>query len=134
MKNIILLFLFLVPVFLFAQYPTTGNKQRLGWQTTGDGLIWRGVAGDTVYKPNNRNYPYFQLDTVNAVLYRFIQTKQQWQPVTGGTDIDSLIYATRYWVSTNFFPLEGGTLTGTGGGALSASLRKLPHLARLPAG
>ena len=115
MKNIVLLFLFLIPVFLFAQYPTTGNKQRLGWQTTGDGLIWRGVAADTVNKPNNRNYPYFQLDTVNAVLYRFIQTKQQWQPVTGGTDIDSLIYATRYWVSTNFFPLEGGTLTGTGG-------------------
>jgi hypothetical protein len=116
MKNSILLFLFLIPAFLFAQYPTTGNKSRLGWQTTGDGLIWRGVAGDTVNKPNNRNYPYFQLDTVNAVLYRYIQTRGQWQAVGGGSiDIDSLVYATRFWVNSNFFPLQGGLLTGTGG-------------------
>jgi len=116
MKNIILLFLFLVPAFLFAQYPTTGNKSRLGWQTTGDGLIWRGVAGDTVNKPNNRNFPYFQLDTVNAVLYRYIATQGNWQAVGGGAvDIDSLIYATRFWVNSNFFPLQGGLLTGTGG-------------------
>lgn len=116
MKNSIILFLFLIPAFLFAQYPTTGNKSRLGWQTTGDGLIWRGVAGDTVNKPNNRNYPYFQLDTVNAVLYRYIATQGNWQAVGGGAvDIDSLIYATRFWVNSNFFPLQGGTLTGTGG-------------------
>jgi len=116
MKDSILIFLFLIPTFLFAQYPTTGNKSRLGWQTTGDGLIWRGVSGDTVNKPNNRNYPYFQLDTVNAVLYRYIQTRGQWQAVGGGSiDIDSLIYATRFWVNSNFFPLQGGTLTGTAG-------------------
>ena len=95
MKNSILLFLFLIPAFLFAQYPTTGNKSRLGWQTTGDGLIWRGVAGDTVNKPNNRNYPYFQLDTVNAVLYRYIATQGNWQAVGGGSiDIDSTLFAT----------------------------------------
>ena len=116
MKNSIILFLFLIPAFLFAQYPTTGNKSRLGWQTTGDGLIWRGVAGDTVNKPNNRNYPYFQLDTVNAVLYRYIATQGNWQAVGGGSiDIDSLVYATRFWVNSNFFPLQGGLLTGTGG-------------------
>ncbi len=115
MKNTLLLFLFLIPIFLFAQYPTGSNKSRLGWQTTGDGLIWRGVAGDTVNKPNSRNYPYFQLDTVNAVLYRYIQTRGKWQPVSENIDIDSLIYATRFWVNSNFFPLQGGTLTGTGG-------------------
>ena len=42
-----ILFLFL-SVSLFAQYPATGNKQRLGYQTTGDGLVWRGRASDTV--------------------------------------------------------------------------------------
>jgi len=116
MKDSIILFLFLIPTFLFAQYPTTGNKSRLGWQTTGDGLIWRGVSGDTVNKPNNRNYPYFQLDTVNSVLYRYIATQGSWQSVGGGSiDIDSLVYATRFWVNSNFFPLQGGTLTGTGG-------------------
>ena len=51
MKNSIILFLILVPAFLFAQYPATGNKSRLGYQTTGDGLIWRGVAADTAIKP-----------------------------------------------------------------------------------
>ena len=35
-----ILFLFL-SISLFAQYPNTGNKQRLGYQTTGDGLTWR---------------------------------------------------------------------------------------------
>lgn len=93
MKNIILLFLFLIPAFLFAQYPTTGNKSRLGWQTTGDGLIWRGVAADTVNKPNNTKYAYFQLDTVSGILRRYIATRGKWQTVGGsGTDkLNSLI-------------------------------------------
>ena len=116
MKNIILLFLFLIPVFLFAQYPATGNKSRLGYQTTGDGLIWRGVAADTAIKPRTTANAYFQLDTVNRVLRRYIATQGSWQVVGGSSaSIDSLIYATRYWVGSNFFPLEGGTLTGTGG-------------------
>ena len=115
MKNILLLFLFLIPLFLFAQYPTQGNKSRLGHQTTGDGLIWRGVAADTSYKPIGLNYPYFQLDTVNGIFRRYIKTRGRWQEIGGGTDIDSLIYATRFWVNSNFFPLQGGTLTGTGG-------------------
>ena len=116
MKNIILLFLFLIPVFLFAQYPATGNKSRLGYQTTGDGLIWRGVAADTAIKPRTTANAYFQLDTVNRVLRRYIATQGSWQVVGGGSaSIDSLIYATRYWVGSNFFPLEGGTLTGTSG-------------------
>jgi len=116
MKNIVLLFLFLVPVFLFAQYPTGTNKSRLGYQTTGDGLIWRGVAADTAIKPRTTANAYFQLDTVNRVLRRYIATQGSWQVVGGGsTNVDSLIYATRYWVGSNFFSLQGGTLTGTGG-------------------
>jgi len=116
MKNILLLFLFLIPAFLFAQYPTGTNKSRLGYQTTGDGLIWRGVAADTAVKPRTTANAYFQLDTVNRILRRYIATQGSWQVVGGGSvNIDSLIYATRYWVGSNFFPLEGGTLTGTGG-------------------
>jgi hypothetical protein len=37
----------LASLSLFAQYPNTGNKQRLGFQTTGDGLTWRGSESDT---------------------------------------------------------------------------------------
>lgn len=115
MKNSILFFLLLIPAFLFAQYPNTGNKARLGYQTTGDGLIWRGVAADTVLKPRVIAHAYFQLDTVNGVLRRYIATRGSWQVVGGGSSTDSTVYATRYWTSQNFFPLEGGTLTGTGG-------------------
>lgn len=115
MKNSILFFLLLIPAFLFAQYPNTGNKARLGYQTTGDGLIWRGVAADTVLKPRVIAHAYFQLDTVNGVLRRYIATRGSWQVIGGGSSTDSTVYATRYWTGQNFFPLEGGTLTGTGG-------------------
>lgn len=83
MKNSIILFLFLIPAFLFAQYPATGNKSRLGYQTTGDGLIWRGVAADTVTKPRTTANAYFQLDTVNGILRRYIATLGKWQTVGG---------------------------------------------------
>jgi hypothetical protein len=114
MKQIIFI-LCLLPTLLFAQYPNSGNKARLGYQTTGDGLIWRGVAADTVTKPRTINNAYFQLDTVNGVLRRYIATRGKWQTVGASVNIDSLIYATRYWVGQNFFPIIGGTLTGTGG-------------------
>jgi len=87
MKNIIILSLLLFPFIACAQYPATGNKQRLGYQTTGDGLIWRGVAADTVIKPRTTANAYFQLDTVNAVLYRYIATQGRWQEVGGGTGL-----------------------------------------------
>jgi hypothetical protein len=69
----------------YGQFPATGNKSRLGWQTTGDGLIYRGTVADTVtVKPAALANAYFLLDTVNAVLYRYIKTKQGWQRVDGG--------------------------------------------------
>ena len=34
-------------------YPITGNKQRLGWQTSGNGLVWRGRSQDTITKPTS---------------------------------------------------------------------------------
>ena len=51
------------------QYPATGNKSRLGWQTTADGLVYRGTLADTTsIKPTGLNNAYFLLDTVNAAL------------------------------------------------------------------
>ena len=69
----------------YGQYPATGNKQRLGFQTTGDGLVYRGTLADTTtIKPSSVNNAYFLLDTVNAKLYRYIKTRQGWQEITGG--------------------------------------------------
>jgi hypothetical protein len=99
MKHILFAFL-LLPVLLFAQYPNSPNKSRLGYQTTGDGLIWRGVAADTSFKPIGLNMPYFQLDTVNGILRRYIRTKGKWQTVGGGTSgltlpVDSITFNSR---------------------------------------
>ncbi len=96
MKNIVLLFLFFVPAFLFAQYPTGTNKSRLGYQTTGDGLIWRGVAADTAIKPRTTANAYFQLDTVNRVLRRYIATQGSWQVVGGITPADTAAMLSAY--------------------------------------
>ena len=69
----------LASLSLFAQYPATGNKQRLGYQTTGDGLVYRGRAADTVgIKSSGLNNAYFILDTVNNVLFNYIKTKGGW--------------------------------------------------------
>ena len=66
-------------------YPITGNKQRLGWQTTGNGLVWRGTAADTVTKPTSyadKNVKaYLILDSVSGSLYVFKQGA--WAAITG---------------------------------------------------
>jgi hypothetical protein len=82
-----ILFLFL-SISLFAQYPNTGNKQRLGFQTTADGLVYRGRASDTVgIKSSGLNNAYFILDTVNNILYNYIKTKGGWKFSNGDTVI-----------------------------------------------
>jgi hypothetical protein len=82
-----ILFIFL-SISLFAQYPATGNKQRLGYQTTGDGLVYRGRALDTVgIKSSGLNNAYFILDTVNNILYNYIKTKGGWKFSNGDTII-----------------------------------------------
>ena len=53
LPSIIFLSLFYNVVFASIDsipYPITGNKQRLGWQTTGNGLVYRGRSNDTITK------------------------------------------------------------------------------------
>jgi hypothetical protein len=81
-------------------YPITGNKQRLGFQTTGNGLVWRGVAADTVTKPTSyadKNIKaYLILDSVSGSLYVFKQGA--WAAISGAggftQPIDSLFFDT----------------------------------------
>lgn len=93
--------LFLLASFsLFAQYPNTGNKQRLGFQTTGDGLTWRGSISDTAsIQPINNQNAWVILDTVNLEIYSFDFTSNVWNLVGGGSSafaqpIDSLFFDT----------------------------------------
>lgn len=89
MKRILLLLLLLLPIFVLAQYPTFSNKQRLGVQTTGDGLIFRGTTINNIpnYTPSNVNNAYFHLDTVQNKLYLY--NTNAWQLVYPTSQFDT---------------------------------------------
>jgi hypothetical protein len=82
----------------FAQFPTNTNKQRLGFQTTADGLVWRGSISDTSsIQPVSNQNAWVILDTVNLKIYSFDFTSNVWNQVGGGAfaqPIDSLFFKT----------------------------------------
>ena len=86
----------LASLSLFAQFPNTGNKQRLGFQTTGDGLVWRGSESDTAsIQPINNQNAWVILDTVNLKFYSFDFTSNVWNSVGGAAftqPVDSLFF------------------------------------------
>jgi hypothetical protein len=89
----------LASTFAFAQYPSTGNKQRLGFQTTGDGLTWRGSISDTAsIQPINNTSAWVILDTVNLKFYSFDFTSNVWNLIGGSAafeqPVDSLFFDT----------------------------------------
>jgi len=90
-----ILFLFL-SLSLFAQFPNTLNKQRLGFQTTGDGLTWRGSISDTAsIQPINNQNAWVILDTINLKFYTFDFTSNVWNLVGGAAftqPVDSLFF------------------------------------------
>jgi len=85
--------------FAIAQYPNTGNKQRLGFQTTADGLVWRGSISDTAsIQPINNQNAWVIIDTINLKLYSFDFTSNVWNLISGGggssftQPVDSLFF------------------------------------------
>lgn len=98
-KTFYLLLLSLIPLLGFSQansqYPDSGNKIRLGFQTTGDGLIWRDTqpkAGG--YQPINNKAAWIILDTMNNKFYHY---KNSTWTLAGGQDIDTAnLIATKY--------------------------------------
>ena len=86
MKQLLSLFLFLLPCLAWAQYPSNGNQKiTLGEQTTADGLIWRGVLADTgIITPSSDTSAYIILDTVNHRFYNYNRATNVWS-VAGGT-------------------------------------------------
>jgi hypothetical protein len=104
-QGLSIVLIILASTFAFAQFPNTGNKQRLGFQTTGDGLTWRGSLSDTAsIQPINNTSAWVILDTVNLKFYTFDFTSNVWNLVGGGgaafeQPVDSLFFNTG--VSTN---------------------------------
>jgi len=80
MKQLLSLFLFLLPCLALAQYPSNGNQKiTLGEQTTADGLIWRGVLADTgIINPSSDTSAYIILDTANHRFYNYNRVTNVW--------------------------------------------------------
>jgi len=93
-------------------YPITGNKQKLGWQTTGNGLVYRGTAADTVTKPSNYTNKdikaYLLVDTVNNVMYSYIASKGGWK--FNNSDTVIIQGATMPFDSITFNTAKDGTV------------------------
>jgi hypothetical protein len=86
MKQLLFLFLFLLPCLAWAQYLSNGNQKiTLGEQTTADGLIYRGVAAtDTVRKPSIDTMAYMVLDTTTNIMWHYKKaTSNAWLRVGG---------------------------------------------------
>jgi hypothetical protein len=86
MKQLLSLFLFLLPCLAWAQYPSNGNQKiTLGEQTTADGLIYRGVAStDTVRKPSIDTMAYMVLDTTTNIIWHYKKaTSNAWLRIGG---------------------------------------------------
>jgi len=102
MKQLLSLFLFLLPCLAWAQYPSNGNQKiTLGEQTTADGLIFRGVAADTTLTAKSDTAAYFVLDTANLNLYTYkaSATGKKW--IQLGSDTTSLNLVSRFAAKLN---------------------------------
>jgi hypothetical protein len=111
MKQLLSLFLFLLPCFALAQYPSNGNQKiTLGEQTTADGLIFRGVASiDTVTatskitRANKQDTSAFiLLDTVTNLLWHYKTASNGWSQAGGSTfDTTTLNLVSRFGLKLN---------------------------------
>jgi hypothetical protein len=107
MKQLLYLFLFLLPCLAWAQYPSNGNQKiTLGEQTTADGLIYRGVLADTgIITPSSDTSAYIILDTINHRFYNYNRATNVWSVTTIGSISSGL---------TGVLPLlNGGTGSAT---------------------
>jgi hypothetical protein len=104
MKQLLSLFLFLLPCLAWAQYPSNGNQKiTLGEQTTADGLIFRGVAStDTVRKPSIDTMAYMVLDTTTNIIWHYKKaTSNAWLRLNLlPSDTASIAYVNTYGTQT----------------------------------
>jgi hypothetical protein len=101
MKQLLPLFLLLLPCLALAQYPTNGNQKiTLGEQTTADGLVYRGVLADTgIITPSSDTSAYIILDTVNHRFYHYKRNTNVWS-IAGGSDTSLIAYVNTYGTQT----------------------------------
>jgi hypothetical protein len=118
MKQLLSLLLFLVPCLALAQYPSNGNQKiTLGEQTTADGLIFRGVLGDTLLiTPSSDTSAYIILDTANHRFYNYNRATNVWSVAGGVTTFSGGTTGLTPSTATSGAVTLGGTLAVANGG------------------
>lgn len=115
----------LLSLSLAAQYPNNPIKSRLGWQTTGDGLVYRG-SGAPAYSPGTLFNAWMYLDTTNYTLYMYKNFQWTKLPlVNNGLTLDgsyvqlggTLVENTT--VERSMYTLDFGKISGSNNGYLS---------------
>ena len=135
MKQLLSLFLFLLPCLAWAQYPSNGNQKiTLGEQTTADGLIFRGVLGDTaLITPLSDTSAYIILDTANHRFYNYNRATNVWSVAGGGTSVTTFSGGTTGLTpsdATSGAVTLGGTLAVANGGTGATSISPNNYLIR----
>jgi hypothetical protein len=142
MKQLLSLFLFLLPCLAWAQYPSNGNQKiTLGEQTSADGLIFRGVASiDTVTatskitRANKQDTSAFLLlDTVTNLLWHYKTASNGWIQAGGGTSVTTFSAGTTGFTpntATSGAVTLGGTLAVANGGTGATSFSPNNYLIR----
>jgi hypothetical protein len=123
MKQLLSLFLFLVPCLALAQYPSNGNQKiTLGEQTTADGLIYRGVIGDTaLITPLSDTSAYIILDTANQRFYNYNRATNVWSVAGGVTTFSAGTTGLTPSTASSGAVTLAGTLAVANGGTGSAT-------------
>jgi hypothetical protein len=95
-SNFWLFFFLFLSFSAFAQFTPGGTKLRLGYQTTADGLVWRGSLSDTAsIQPTNTNSSWVILDTINLKFYSFDLSSNVWNQLPSGVTIDTTSLSNR---------------------------------------
>jgi hypothetical protein len=111
MKQLIPLFLFLLPCLAWAQYPSNGNQKiTLGEQSTADGLIYRGLAADTTRKPIIDTMAYIILDTATNIQWHYKKAVSNAWVKIGGTTVSGTSGQVAYFDATTSVTGDAGLI------------------------
>jgi hypothetical protein len=111
MKQLLSLFLFLLPCLAWAQYPSNGNQKiTLGEQTSADGLIYRGLAADTTRKPSVDTMAFIILDTATNIQWHYKKAVSNAWVKIGGTTVSGTSGQVAYFDGTTSVTSDAGLI------------------------
>lgn len=120
MRHIVITIALLFPVLVFSQIPNINPRNiKLLYQTSGDGLVFRGGANIN-YTPVTDGNAWMHLDTVNNKLYAYV--KNQWKLVADPNTLSTNLSGSTNIVSfaidaivdaLNAIPWDGTYIVGT---------------------